>query len=180
MGYLTETTSTIDLTGINYFLPIVTFVLVFIISYAVLNKTKIFENKGVELFVAFLVSTLFITFVNARVYIEMITPWFVILLVSLFFILVMTGFVGKDADKVKKGFGIAFIFILFAVFLISAFFVYSSVISPYLPGGESGNANPYLLTLFSQIFSSKFGGALALILVGILVSWILVKAGNKK
>ena len=137
------------------------------------NYIKIFK-QGSDRFIPF------ITTIIAILAFNILTGIIVGITVSLFFILVMTGFVGKDADKVKKGFGIAFIFILFAVFLISAFFVYSSVISPYLPGGESGNANPYLLTLFSQIFSSKFGGALALILVGILVSWILVKAGNKK
>jgi len=179
MGYLTEGASTVDISGINYFLPIISFILVFIIGYAVLNRTKIFENKGIELFIAFLISILFISVVNARIYLELIAPWFVIPLVSLFVILVLTGFVGKDVDKFKKGFGIAFIFILFAIFLISAFFVFSSSITPYLPGGDARYADPYFLSLTSWLFSSKFGGALLLILVGLLVSWILTRTGKK-
>lgn len=179
MGYLTESAS-IDVSGINYFLPIISFILVFIISYAVLNKTKLFENKGIELFVAFLISILFISVVSARIYLELIAPWFVILLVSLFFILVMTGFIGKDADVIKKGFGIAFVFILFAVFLISAFFVFSSVLAPYFPGGNTRGADPYFLSITSWLFSSKFGGAFLLILIGLLVSWILVKTAKSK
>lgn len=170
----------IDVTGINYFLPVISFILVFIVSFAVLNKTKIFENKGLELFVSFLISTLFITTTGGRPYLETIVPWFAILLISLFFILVMTGFIGDKADFLKKWFGVVFVFLLFIVFLVSAFFVFSSSISPYLPGGDESKANPYVLDATSWIFNSRSGGALLLLLVSALVSWILVRSVKEK
>lgn len=172
-------TETVDVSGISYFVPVISFILVFVVTYAILNKTKLFENKGIELFVSFLISTLFISAVGTVNYIETIVPWFAILLISLFFILMLTGFIGDKVDFLKKGFGILFVVLLFVVFLVSAFFVFSSSISPYLPGGDREGADPYVLNATSWIFSSKFGGAFVLILVSALVSWILVKSTKK-
>lgn len=171
--------ATIDTSGIQYFAPLIGFILVFIVVYAVLNKTKVFENLWLELFISFLVSALFISAVGPLEYLQAIVPWFAILLVSLFFILVLTGFIGEKDDALKKWTGRAFVFVLLLVFLVSAFFVFSSLLSPYLPGGNQAGANADVLRFTAWLYESKTAGAFWLIAVSALVSWILVSTGKK-
>ncbi len=171
--------ATIDVSGIQYFIPLIGFLLIFIVVYAVLNRTKVFENTWLELFISFLVSTFFISSFGSLEYLQAIVPWFAILLVSLFFILVLTGFIG-DSNALKKTIGQIFVYVLLLVFVIAAFFVFSSLISPYLPGGSQTGANPDVLKLTSWLFESKTAGAFWLIVVSALVSWILVSTGKKK
>ncbi len=172
--------ASIDISGVQYFVPLIGFILIFIVVYAVLNKTKLFENTWLELFISFLVSTLFVSTVGPLEYLQAVVPWFAILLVSLFFILIFTGFIGDKDDALKKGIGRMFVFALLLVFLVAAFFVFSSLISPYLPGGNGRGADPSLLRFTSWFFESKTAGAFWLIAVSAFVSWILVSAGKKK
>ncbi len=171
--------ATIDITGIQYFVPLISFILVFIVVYAVLNKTKLFENTWLELFISFLVSTLFVSSVGSLEYLQAVVPWFAILLTSLFFILVLTGFIGDKDEALKKTIGKIFVYALLAVFLVAAFFVFSSLISPYLPGGSNTRANPDVLRLTSWLYESKTAGAFWLVVVSAFVSWILVSTGKK-
>ena len=172
--------ATIDISGVQYFVPLIGFVLVFVVVAAVLNKTKLFENIWLELFISFLVSTLFISVIGPLEYIQAIVPWFAILLVSLFFILVFTGFIGDKAEALRNSIGKVFVYVLLLVFLVAAFFVFSSLISPYLPGGNSQRANPDLLKVTSWLFESRTAGAFWLIAVSAFASWILVSTGKKK
>lgn len=172
--------TSIDVSGIQYFVPLIGFILVFVVVYAVLNKMKLFENTWLELFISFLVSTLFISAVGSLEYLQAVVPWFAILLVSLFFILIFTGFIGDKDDVLKKMIGRVFVFALLLVFLVAAFFVFSSLISPYLPGQNTRGANPDLLKFTSWLFESKTAGAFWLIVVSAFVSWILVATGKKK
>jgi hypothetical protein len=164
--------SQIDLSSISYFLPLISFLIVFIVIFAVLQKTKIFENIWIQLFISFLVSTVFISFVGARDYVANIIPWVVILVVCLFFILVFTGFIGKSMENWNKGIGIAFIILLLVGFLVSALFVFSSSFSPYLPGGTEAKGSSFI----SWLYSSRVAGAILLLVISALVSWVLVKA----
>ena len=77
----------IDFTPLSEILPLLIFLVVFILTFAVLNKTKVIENSFMQLLIAFLLSTIFITATGARDYVEVVTPWFAILLVCLFFIM---------------------------------------------------------------------------------------------
>ncbi len=167
----------IDLGSLSYFIPLISFLVVFIIVFAVLQKTKVLENKWVQLFVSFLFATVFVTSVGARGFVSSIIPWFAILMVCLFLIFIVLAFVGKDLDSMKKGIGITFVVLLIVVFLVAAIFFFSSVVSPYLPGGAtSPDANPDLMRLSEWITSSRIGGGIILIIVSAVVSWVLVRA----
>lgn len=167
----------VDLSATTYFLPLLSFLLVFLISFVVLVKTDIVENKWVQLFVSFLLATLFISVGGARQYVENVTPWFVVLIVSLFFMLLLVGFVGKPLEKFPKGIGITFVVLLFILFIVSGLAVFSSSIVPYLPGnlGYEGG-NPSAIQFFDWLYTPKVAGAVLLIIISALVSWVLVKA----
>jgi hypothetical protein len=164
--------SQIDLSGISYFLPLLSFLVVMIVVFAVLQKIKIFENIWLQLFISFLLATIFVTFVGARDYVTNVVPWVVVLIVCLFFIMLFTGFIGKSIEGWNKGLGIAFVIIVLLGFLISAFFVFSASIAPYLPGGSAANSN----SITNWAYSSRVAGAFLLLVVSALVSWVLVKA----
>ncbi|MFH1425135.1 MAG: hypothetical protein ABIG28_00180 [archaeon] len=166
-----------DLTAITYFAPIAVFLIVFVVIFAILFKTKLLgESKWLSLFISFLISTLFISAGGAITYIKTITPWFAVLIISLVFLLTLTGFVGKPSEFMNKGIGIVFVIILALVFLISAFIVFSSSIFPYLPGPGFGSGSSTETTIaLDYLYSPRIAGAIILIILSAIVSWILVK-----
>lgn len=160
----------LDLTGITYFLPLLSFLVIFIITFAVLNKTKIIDNTLWEVFLSFVIATIFVSGLTVQNYILNIVPWFAVLLICLFLILVITGFIGKDLTSWNKGFGIAFVIILIIGFLISAIIVFSSYLNPYLPASLTATS------IRDWFFSSQVLGALFLLIVSFIVSWVLIKS----
>ncbi len=167
-----------DPTAIAYFAPIAAFLVVFLVVFAILAKTKIFEDsKWFNIFFSFLVAIIFISAGGAVKYIGSIVPWFAVLLVSMAFILVFTGFIGKDAMSMNKGIGVAFIVIRGLVFLISGFIIFSSSIFPYLPGPGFGSGDNLETTIILDwLYSPRIAGAILLVVISAIVSYVLVKA----
>jgi hypothetical protein len=154
--------ATLDFSGIEFLLPIISFLLVFIIVYAVLAKYKLLGDKiWIDLFVAFLVATVFLMATGAREYLINITPWFGVFIVTLAFLLVLVGLAGKTPEWMTKGIGIVFVVGLLLLFIISAFFSFSKTYA--------------LSAIWGWITTPRILGALILLIVGGLVSWVLVK-----
>ena len=171
-----------ELTALAFFAPIAAFLIVFVVVFAVLFKTKVLgENKWANLFVAFLIATVFISTAGAVRYIGTVIPWFAVVIVSLAFILILTGFIGEPAKSMNKGISIAFVIILSLVFLISGFLVFSKLILSYLPGPNFGTGLTEGEFFFLDwLYSPRIAGAVILLVVSALVSWVLVKSGDKK
>jgi len=166
-----------DLSGLAFFAPIFVFLIVFAVMYALFKKSEIIgETNFIQLFVAFLIATVFVTAGSVQQVVLNVIPWFVVLLVALFFILVMAGFIGKKEDFVGKGVGWVFIVLLILVFVISGVKVFSGVLGPYIPGAGFGvGGDPEILTFLDWLYSPRVLGAGLLILAAAIVSWILVK-----
>ena len=153
----------VDLSLIQNYLPILSFLLVFTIVFAVLAKYKILgESKFVNLFVSFLTSTIFISLTSAREYVISITPWFAVFIVVSLFILALVGFSGKVPEGFTKGLGIILVIALLVVFLVSAYFTFSS--------------SPVVVDISDWISKPRIYGALILLAVSAIVSWVLIKA----
>ena len=123
----------VDISGISYFLPIFSFLLVFVIVYAILKKTEVLGgDNGVSLFVSLILASFFI--VNAQMveFVEFSASWFVVFLICILFILMFLAFVSKDYLKVfaeNKGLAIAFIVVLIVTFIVSASRIFQWVIN---------------------------------------------------
>jgi hypothetical protein len=161
----------VSVTYFSYFAPIIAFFLVFLVISLVLLRTKVLgDNKWMIIFVSFVIATLFISAAGARRYVEVVTPWFAVLFISLFFMLLIVSFAGKVPDKFQENIGIAAVIMLVLIFFISAIVVFSDVIYPYLPGGG------YEGNLFTDwLYSGPVVGAIILIVVTAVISWLLVK-----
>jgi len=165
-----------DVSAIAYFAPILSFLLVFVLMFALLAKTKILgEEKFIQLFISFLIATIFITAASVRQLVLDVVPWFAVFTIALFFILVLAGFIGRG-DLVGKGAGWFFILLVIALFVISGIKLFATTFASYLPGptyGFGGNTNIIYFT--DWIYSSRVLGAALLLGVAAIVSWILVK-----
>jgi len=167
-----------DLSAITFFAPIAVFLIVFIIMYLVLTKTKILgENAWAILFISFLIASIFVSVAGARQYIQTIVPWFAVLIISLVFLLIIIGFIGKPAEFMTKPVGVVFVILFALVFLISGFFIYSNVLVAYLPGAGFGTGESLEATMaLDWLYSPRVGGAILLVVISAIVSWVLVKA----
>lgn len=117
--------------GITYFLPIFSFLLVFILVYAVIKKSKILENEAVAIFVSLILASFFI--VNAKLveFVKFNAAWFAVFLVCVVFILVFLAFVGDNYLKTiteNKGVALVIVGVLVVAFILSAARIFNWVI----------------------------------------------------
>ena len=154
--------ATIDLSLIQDYLPILSFLLVFTVLFAVLAKYKILgESKYTNLFVSFIVATIFVSLTSAREYVLSVTPWFAVFIIVSLFLFAITGFIGNVPEGLTKGISGALVIGLLVVFLISAYFSFSSV--PFVESASDWVAKP------------RVYGALLVVVLSALVSWVLIK-----
>ena len=165
----------VDLSGFSYFIPIFGFLLVTIVVYALLMKLKILgEDHVVALFVAFIIAIIFVSMTSVRQVVENVIPWFALLIIALFFIFVIIGFSQGKFDKAPTWLMWTFVLILVGVFLVSLMKVFSNVIFPYLPGNP-GPQDPFLFKLKEFFYSSRFWGAILLLVIAGITAKVLVR-----
>lgn len=152
----------VDVLGLGYFMPVFSFVFVFAISYALLDKTKILgENKFIHLLISFVIAVSFIVASSVRTYVETVTPWLAVLMIALFFIFILVSFSGrKIEDFTGNGFIGMIIIVLILIFFFAGVKVYSSV----------------LLPLYVKVTNEeRILGSVILFAVAIFASWVLTK-----
>ena len=166
----------IDISGLNFFMPVFSFLFVFLIVYALLVKTKIVgESKFVNLLISFIISVVFMSVSSMELYVQKIIPWFVVLLVVVFLILLIAGFATKDLNKIMTpAFAWVAVAVLIIIFLIAAIQVFNPVFHPDLV--VTSGENPGLISqLRDYAGSSKVAGSLILLVVAALVAWVVTK-----
>ena len=155
-------------------MPLFSFLFVFLIVFAILQKSKLLGESPTNVFVGLIMAIIFISFSSLDLYVRTIVPWFIVLLVCTFLILVLAGFATKDLDWLMKGFfGWALIGILVAVFLIAAIYVFNPVFHPSLIIASGEN-----FSLVEQIRYASEGrifGTLLLLVIAGLVAWFVGK-----
>lgn len=87
-----------DVGAVGYFLPIFAFLLVFIVIYALLVKTKVLGgNHGVMVFVSLIMSSFFIVRASLVEFVRFSSAWFSVGAVLIFFLIALLGFLpGKE------------------------------------------------------------------------------------
>jgi hypothetical protein len=168
----------IDVSGLNFFMPIFSFLFVFIVVYALLEKTKILAGtKFIHFLISFIVAIVFISFSSIEFYVRQIIPWAVVLIVILLFVLLIAGFSTKSLDKIMTpAFAWVFIGILILVFLIAAIKVFNPVLHSSSGIVEGHGGETIWLQIRDFFGSSTVGGSILLIVVAVIISWIIAKA----
>lgn len=157
--------------SLAYFTPILAFLLVITLVYALLTKTKILgENASLNFLISFVIAIIFMITPLARTYALEITPWLSVFLVTLFFFILIISFTGDTGILKSRGLSIAIIVILLALFVVSGVNVFGSLINHYLSFiGLS------LSEVKDKILQPTILGILALLVIGVALSFWLTK-----
>ncbi len=165
----------LDISGIYFFMPVFSFLFVFLIVYALLANTKLLGSSNfINLLISFIMAVIFMSFSSLDLYVKTIVPWFIVLLVCIFLVLLLAGMSTKDLGKIMTTkFAWFMIGILIIMFLIAAIKVFNPIFHPDLiiTSGEG-------TSLIEQIKGYSGGyifGSLLLVVIAIAVSWILTR-----
>jgi hypothetical protein len=158
--------SMIDLSGITYVLPLISFVFAFVLMFAVLKKTEVLGDNGfIQALIALVLSIIFISLTNVRGFVELLTPWFVVLVIIAFFgAFLVFFFIKKPEEIFSKGFGIGALVVL-GVVVIYLWFKFFHVAH-----------NHDYLEIKDWIFCKDNAGSLWLAIVALVVGIFLVKS----
>ena len=144
-------------------MPIISFLFVFVLVYALLLKTKVLgENKGINLLIAFFLASFFIVQSTLETFVKITAAWSIVFFVCVFMILLLISFSVKDWEKmVTPGVGWVLVFILIIFFVVSSSYVFNWVNLSW--------AN------FTDWADEQWFGFVLLAVVGAIVTWVLVK-----
>jgi len=165
----------LDLSGILFFMPVFSFLFVFVVIFALLAKTKIIgESKFVLLLVSFIISIVFMSFSSAELYVRTIIPWFVVLMVVVVLVLLIAMFSTKAWDKIMTpAFAWVVVGVLVLIFLVAAIYVFNPVFHPDL-GVSSGEGNS-MIEQIRGFMNGGIGGSILLLVIAVIVAWVLTK-----
>ena len=161
-----------------YIMPLFAFLLVFLVTYALLAKTKILGGSNFfHLFLSFIIAIIFVVAPSAQNFALVSTPWIAVFLISLFFIVMILSFVqGNIDDLVKSPFvAIVLVGIVLIIFIISAINVFGPLIAPYLPGHSEASLTSQQAYTKHFFLSPAVIGGVILLIIAALASWILAK-----
>lgn len=167
------------ITNLAYFMPLVAFLLVFIIVYAFLAKTKLLGKSAfVHLLVSFIAAIIFVVSPTATEFTTLALSWLAVFIVSLVFILLILAFAGGKLEDIVKSPALAkvVIIVLILIFLAAGIKVFGPAIKPYLPGQPEAGGAETLLEAKHLIFHPAVLGALLLLAIAAVVSYVLTKA----
>ena len=157
---------------VNFLTPIFIFIIVFVGSYALLNKTKVLgTNQGLQALAAFAASMFFILNPAGRALVVVGTPWlmfFGLLVVGIVAFLLFFGVKDKDIADVMGGPTMLTISISFFVIL---FLVVLSMV--YGPIFMSDNSPTFWGAVKRTLYHPRVLGAIFLIVVAsYIVRWV--------
>jgi len=165
----------IDISGIYFFMPVFSFLFVFIIVYAILAKTKILgDSQFSNILVGFIMAIIFMSFSSLELYVQTIIPWFVVLFVIVFLVLLIAGLSTKDLDKIMSNkFAWMIIAILVIIFLVAAVRVFNPVFHPDL--GITSGEGTSMIKQISGTLGGRTAGTLLLLVIGGIVAWVVTR-----
>jgi len=151
------------ISGVNYFMPIFSFLFVWILVYAILAKTKVLGgNKGVDLTISILLAVFFIVNVSLVDFVKFSSAWFAIFLVCIFFILILLSFTQGNTEIISKAKWVGWVLVaaLIIFFIISSSYVFTWTLN--------------WAKIFDWFGTEWFGFVLLLIIAGV-VAFVLAK-----
>ena len=153
-------------------LPIMAFLFIFVVTYALLAKTKVLGgNTFIHAFISFIIAILFAMSPSATEFTVMTIPWIAVLLVVLFCIILAYALMKGSVEDIVKSpvVGLILIIVVLIIFLVSALNVFGPFFAQYLPGPQQ---KPGLISFL--IHPSVLGGIILLIIAAV-ASWVLTK-----
>jgi hypothetical protein len=168
-----------DLSSVAYIMPLLAFLLVFIVTFAILAKTKLLgANSFLHLFLSFLIAIVFVLAPSAQQITLFSVPWIAVLVVMIFIIILILTFVRGNIDDLVKNPAVAIIIalVVLGIFVMAAINVFSPIIAPYLPGASEAGLTGQQAVSKHFFTSPAVIGAVILLIIAAITSWILTKS----
>ena len=158
-----------SISAVGYFMPIFAFLLVFVVVYALLFKTKVLgDNQAIMVFISFILSGFFIVQTSLVEFVKFTSAWFVVGVVLVFFLISLLGFLpGKTPfEFLSKGNWFSWVVfgILVTFFIFSSSYIFNWVVN---------------WGLVQEWFSSKWFGMILLLFIAAIVAWRVVPVVKK-
>ncbi len=165
----------IDISGLNFFMPVFSFLFVTLIVYLILLKTKILgESKFLLVLISFIMAIVFMSFSSLELYVQTIIPWFIVLFVVVLLVLLVAGLSTKSLDKIMTpAFAWVVVGVLIVIFLIAAVKVFNPVFHPDLIVA-SGEGTSLLEQIKGYLDGGAVGSILLLVIAGV-VAWVVTR-----
>lgn len=159
----------IDLSGVAGHIELFGFLLIFLITYALIAKTKVFgENQFLNLLISFTVAIMFVVVPPATKFITSAIPWVAVFFVVLALVLLTISFCGEIEKVMKPQMMVAVVIGLLLVLLVSAIHTFGYVFQP----------------VGAVLTRPKVYTAVLLFVIAIIASFVLTRggggSGNKK
>lgn len=147
----------------EWLMPIFSFLVVFIVVYALLQKSKLLgENKPVSFFLSFILAGMFIVNASLVEFVQFTSSWMVVIIIIVFLAFVLLAFFpsGLDFMKNAKWFPWVLLLLIIVFFITSSAFVFNWAINW---------AN------VSAWFGSDWWSMILLLIIAGVVSFVLAK-----
>lgn len=93
----------LDIGLVGYFSVIFPVLLIFVVSYAILSKSKIFgDNNGIYSLIAFAISMMLLFSPDVVKIIAVMAPWFILIFLFFVFGMILLQFMGVEAAKITN------------------------------------------------------------------------------
>ena len=153
-----------SVSAVGYFMPIFAFLLVFIVVYALLFKSKVLgDNQTIMVFISFILSGFFIVQASLVEFVKFTSAWFVVGIVMVFFLIALLGFLPGKTPFEFLGKGNWFSWVVFGglvgFFIISSSYVFNWVVN---------------WGMVKDWFNSDWFGMVLLLLIAGVVAWKIV------
>lgn len=171
----------LDISLLSFFMPIFSFLLVFAIVYAVMDKFNVLgKGKVIKITVAFTISLVFMFSPRALQFVLELVPWFVVMLVLILIIFATLMFMGVSEGDLtaasKKG-SVYWIILSFVIIGLLLTFgkVFGSIRGDDTPNGEEHEDPNGGQNTLQSIFSAKVLGALILLIIAVFAMQNITK-----
>ena len=170
----------LDISALYFFMPVFSFLFVFVIVYAILTKTKVLgESQFVKLLVSFIMAIIFLSFSSMELYLLTVLPWFIVLVVLVFLVLLIFGFSAGDLKGIMNNkFAWVIVAILVVIFLIAAIRVFNPVFDRDLIITSGGEGEGGFGSIIDVIFYSRWSGSILLLIIAIVVAFIVARGAK--
>jgi len=150
--------------AISYFIPIFAFLLVFLVVYALLVKTKVLGEGGgwIPIFIAFSLASFFVVEASLVEFIQFSSAWFGVIVIGVFFLVTIMAFLpGENPLAIFEKGWVAWIIVglMVAFFIVSSAYVFNWVVN---------------WGLVVSWFDTEWFGMILLLIIAAIVSFTIV------
>ena len=147
---------------LNFLLPVFSFLLIYALIFAILQKYKVTDSTNANAWIAFAISALFAVTPGAMNFVSVIAPWFVVMLIIIFSFMILFLFMGvelKTFEGVAREPAVRWTIIILGVIVIIAGLtsVFGPIFGTPTPDSGGGVAREVQRSVFDpQILTTVF------------------------